>query len=92
MLYRCTSGNIMVYPVWRVLYQRPQTKELPADLRRDYGLFAAKICFKSQPYKTDLVPIVIVVSAIHELSTYAATRFAINLPAPAAIIRWYLRR
>src|SRR5580692_2558455 len=34
------------------------------------------------PYKTDLVPIVIVVSPIPELSTAtAAARFAINLPA-----------
>src|ERR1700719_2514416 len=33
------------------------------------------------PYKTDLVPIVIVASAIPELSTYAAAPFPITLPA-----------
>jgi predicted enzyme related to lactoylglutathione lyase len=53
--------------------QKKGVEELP---RHGYGLFAAKIWFKSQPYKTDLVPIVIVASAIPELATTnAAARF-----------------
>src|SRR5579871_6810581 len=45
---------------------------------RNHGCSTAQCA----PYKTDLVPIVIVASAIPELSTTdSAPRFAINLPA-----------
>lgn len=46
--YRCSSGNVMAYPMRRVLYQRPQTRELPADLRQDMVYSRQTICFKSQ--------------------------------------------